>query len=94
VAGVDRFAIPATVFAVTGSFVESGLYLYGIRDKSDLRRTTLLPMGALITDRPPDGTPYAGRNRAFIHDEAVFYVRDENVWSAFWGVPSDTRGPF
>jgi hypothetical protein len=96
VAGVDRFAIPAAVFAETGTFqfVESGLYLYEIRDKTDVNLARLLPVGALITDRPPDGTPHASRNRSFIHDEAVYYVRDEKVWSAFWGVPSDTRGPF
>ena len=96
VAGVDRFAIPASVFAETGTFqfVESGLHLYEIRDKTDVNLARLLPVGALITDRPPDGTPYAGRNRSFIHDDAVYYVRDEEVWSAFWSVPSDTRGPF
>ena len=96
VAGVDRFAIPASVYSETTAFqfVESGLYLYEIRDKADVTRATLQTVGALITDRPPDGTPYAGRNRSFIHDEAVYYIRDEEVWSAFWSVPSDTRGPF
>jgi beta propeller domain-containing protein len=97
VAGVDRIAIPAAVTAETGSFqfVESGLYLYEIRDKTDPSRATLLPVGSLITTRPGDPLGYyANRNRAFIHDDTVFYVRDDAVWGAFWTLPSDPRGPF
>jgi hypothetical protein len=96
VGGVDRFTIPAILFAETGShqFVESGLYLFEIRDKADLSRATLLPVGALITDRAGSETPYASRNRSFIHDETVYYIRDEQVWSAFWNVPSAPLGPF
>ncbi|HJR69712.1 MAG TPA: beta-propeller domain-containing protein [Gammaproteobacteria bacterium] len=96
-AGVDRVAIPASVTEETGSFrfVESGLYLYEIHDKTEPSRATLRPVGSLITARAGDPRPsYANRNRSFIHDNAVFYVRDDEVWSAFWNLPSDARGPF
>ena len=96
--GVDRFAIPATVYSASGdhSFVESGLYLYEIRDKASVSLATLNAVGALITDRAGDASPifYAGRNRAFIHDDVVYYVRDEEVFGARWSSPSMVTGPF
>jgi len=97
VGGVDRIAIPARVYAEAGNFqfVESGLYLFEIRDKAALPRTALVPVGALITNRAGDPTPpYGIRNRSFIHGDTVYYVRDEKVWSAFWGLPSVVLGPF
>lgn len=95
---VDRFAIPADLYSEDGtySFVESGLYLYEIRDKDTSNLATLNAVGAIVTDRAGTGTPtwYAGRNRAFIHDDTVYYVRDEDVWAALWSSPFVVNGPF
>jgi hypothetical protein len=41
------------------------------------------------------GAPdFASRNRSFIHGDAVYFVRDEQVWAAFWTVPGSPKGPF
>jgi len=37
---------------------------------------------------------WASRNRAFVHNDTVYYVRDEAVWAAFWQSPSMVNGPF
>jgi uncharacterized secreted protein with C-terminal beta-propeller domain len=96
--GVDRLAIPATLYSESSDpqFVESGLYLYEIRDKTNTQLATLIPVGALITDRATDPMPlpYSYRNRAFLHDDAIYYIRDDEVWSAFWSAPSAPAGPF
>jgi Beta propeller domain len=89
--GVDRFTIPATLYDAS-SHAETGLYFYEIRDKQDVRLATLNPVGALLPPAP--ASAFVGRNRAFIHDDAVFYVRDEEVWSALWNAPSIPSGPF
>ena len=34
------------------------------------------------------------RSRAYIHDDTVYYVRDEDIWAAFWHTPSIVNGPF
>lgn len=93
---VDRFTIPANLFASDGSyqFLGSALHLFEIRDKSLPALATLNSVGSI---QPPDtGQPpeWVERSRAFIHDDAVFYVRDEEVWAAMWHTPSLVNGPF
>ena len=96
--GIDRFAIPANVYSPDGSyiFLGSSLYLFEIRDKNTPAVASLNSVGSISP--PAIGglvAPYwASRNRAFIHDDAVYYVRDESVWSAFWQTPSIVNGPF
>jgi hypothetical protein len=34
------------------------------------------------------------RSRAFIHDDTVYYIRDDDVWTAFWHTPTIVNGPF
>lgn len=96
--GVDRLAIPASLYSEDGlgRFVESGVYLYEIRDKSMVNVATLDAVGALVVDRGNGGVPtrYASRNRTFIHGDTLYYVRDEDVWAAFWQAPFAPLGPF
>jgi len=96
VGGVDRFTIPAQLYGDDGRFLESGLYLYEIRDKGNVNVASLNSVGSLIAARAGDDrvTPIAIRNRAFIHDDTIFYVRDDAVWAAFWNSPLTPAGPF
>ena len=32
--------------------------------------------------------------RAYLHDDTIYYVQDENVWSAFWDSPTLVNGPY
>lgn len=95
--GIDRFTIPANVYAEDGSFtfLGSALYLFEIRDKDVPALASLVRIGSIA---PPDtGTadPYwADRNRAFLHNDTAYYIRDEDVWAAFWHTPSLVNGPF
>lgn len=93
VGGVDRFTIPATLYEQTGSFVESGLYLYEIRDKGTPRLATLNAAGALVVERGAQ-TTFGSFNRAFIHGNTIYYVRGDEVWSAFWSTPFAPNGAF
>lgn len=95
--GVDRFAIPAQVYAMDGSwqFQGSALYLFEILDKNMPSVAAMNRVGAI---EPPPLDPnwpdWVERSRAFIHDDTVFYIRDEDVWAAFWQSPSLVNGPF
>ena len=53
----------------------------------------LIPVGRIT---PPQTAAYkwVDRNRAFIHDDAVYFVQDDIVWSAFWTTPTLVNGPF
>lgn len=49
-----------------------------------------------IVEPPSSGSEpmWTERSRAYIHDDTIFYVRDEDVWASFWNVPSVVNGPF
>ena len=77
-------------------WVESGLYLFEIRDKTDPSIASIAPAGSLVVEsRSEDNLwPTGFRNRAIIHNDTVFYVRDESLWAAFWGDSGTGNGPF
>ena len=94
--GVDRFTIPANVYATDGSFQfsESGLFLFEIRDKTFPALASLNSVGSIVPPRIGVEIPYIERSRAFIHNNTVYYVRDETVWAANWFAPTTVNGPF
>ncbi len=94
--GIDRFTIPAQVYGADGQFdlSESGLYLFEIHDKSQPGLASLNAAGAILPARDGITIPYVSRSRAFIHDDTVYYIRDEDVWAAFWDTPTVVNGPF
>ena len=95
--GMDRFTIPANIYSPDGSynFLGSALYLFEIRDKNMPAIASLNSVGSINPPRIGQAPFYwASRNRAFIHDDTVYYVRDEDVWAAFWHTPSAVNGPF
>ena len=95
VGGVDRIAVPATLYSEDGAyrFEESGLYFFEIRDKNDVQFSSLRRVGGLVTNK--GGEPrFASRNRSFIHGDAVYYVRDEEIWAGLWTIQGPPNGPF
>ncbi|MDH3374874.1 MAG: beta-propeller domain-containing protein [Gammaproteobacteria bacterium] len=94
---IDRIAIPANLYSPDNNFsyYQSGLYLFEIWNKNTPPIASLNSAGSILP--PADGTTipfYSSRNRSFIHDDTVYYVRDEDVWAAFWHTPSVVNGPF
>ena len=95
--GLDRFTIPAKVFATDGSyrFLGSALYLFEILDKNMPALAALNSVGSIEPPSVgPNETDWVERSRSFIHDDTVYYIRDENAWAAFWQSPSIVNGPF
>jgi len=48
--------------------------------------------GQVSPPNPADGV--ASVSRAFIDGDAVYYVRDSQVYGTFWETPSQVNGPF
>ena len=93
---VDRFTIPANVFASDGSYeyLGSALYLFEILSKDVPALAALNSVGSI---EPPSSGQYPDwveRSRAFIHDDTVYYVRNEDVWAAYWHSPLVVNGPY
>jgi len=96
-ADVDRFTVPVDMFAMDGSyqFHGSALHLFEIRDKTMPAMAALNAVGLIgAPDDDPNNPSWVERSRAFIHDDTVYYVRDETVWAAFWQAPLIVNGPF
>lgn len=91
--GVDRIAIPATLYSEDGAyrFEESGLHFFEIREKNDVQFAALQRVGGLVMAGPPQ---FASRNRSFIHGDTVYYVHDEEVWAGLFRIPGPPNGPF
>ncbi|MDH5622456.1 MAG: beta-propeller domain-containing protein [Gammaproteobacteria bacterium] len=95
--GLDRFTVPANVFATDGSyrFLGSALHLFEIRDKNTPALAALNSVGSIEPSSSGSNEPgWVERSRSFIHDDTVYYVRDEEVWAATWDTPSVVNGPF
>lgn len=95
--GVDRFTLPADLTADDDSYrlVESGLYLYEIRDKSTPSLASLNRTGSAVIYSEGTGNEYfySSRNRSILHDDAVYYIRDDEVFSLMWTDPQTLGGP-
>lgn len=98
VAGVDRFAIPMNLLSEDGQFrfLESSLHLFEIRNKATPAQASLQAAGKLTarSNNPQIPATPIVRSRSFLHNDAVFYVGDEEVWGALWGTPYNVNGPF
>ena len=93
--GVDRFLIPAELYesASGNGTYRSLLSLFEIHDKATPSLATLVPQGRIEPDLG-DAAPWGVRHRSFIHDDTVFWIREDEVYSAFWLSPTLVNGPF
>jgi hypothetical protein len=96
--GTDRFTIPAHVTRDDDSrfLVESGLYLFEIRDKNTPSQASLNAVGSIVKVPATDDSwaEWVNRSRAYLHDDSVLYVRDSEVWVAAWLDGTVANGPF
>jgi uncharacterized secreted protein with C-terminal beta-propeller domain len=82
----DRLAVPAVLSA------SSELHQFEIHGKQTPASALLVDAGAVSPAAPRD---YGfGQERAFIHGDAVYYVRDGKVWGSLWAAPSQVNGPY
>ena len=94
----DRIAIPAEVYADddTYTWLESGLYLFEVRDKNVPALATLANVGSLITEVRSEEVawPMGAQSRSVIHNDTVYFVQQDSVWSTVWGQFGVANGPF
>ena len=96
VADVDRFTVPLTLTYWgdgLGYRREQQLRLFEIRDKDDPTTSSLNAVGYLSAVNHPNGRWGGSRVRSVLHDDAVYYINDEFVWTALWNDPFNQTGP-
>jgi hypothetical protein len=93
----DSLAVPASLSEVSpiegqGYTWSSSLYQFEILGKQSASSALLREAGQVSPPNPADGV--ASVSRAFIDGDAVYYVRDSQVYGTFWETPSQVNGPF
>ncbi|MEM7217409.1 MAG: beta-propeller domain-containing protein [Pseudomonadota bacterium] len=97
-ADTDRFTIPASLSTLDDSYAwdRSGLFLFEIGGKSSAATATLSQVGELIVESASEEQSYprgGSGQRAILHDDAVFFLRDGEIYSALWGTTGTPAGP-
>jgi hypothetical protein len=94
--GVDRFTVPVNSGFFSdqrGYYWEDRLHLLEIRNKSTPTKASMVEIGHISATPRIEDYYGSSRNRAVIHNDAVFYVNGEHVWSALWNDPALQQGP-
>ena len=92
----DRFTVPVTLTyqEVEGGYrQEQQLHLFEITEKDNPSVASMIPVGHLSALDHPKGNWGGSRFRSVLHDDAVYYINDEFVWSALWTNPYYQTGP-
>lgn len=97
-----RFTIPAVIMdrpsPNSSGFIysQSSLHLFEIVG-IDQAGANLLTRGEMVVDQPTTDRhwPLAGYlDRSRMHNDTVYYVYGNDVWSAYWQAPEAVSGPF
>lgn len=99
--GSQRLALPIDVWqedqtTQTSNWLESGLFLFNIDSVAD-NQLSLNFAGKIIaesanTDQNYPLASWMGRSK--IHDDAVFYLHGNQIWSSLWTDLSVVNGPY
>ncbi|MDG1694012.1 MAG: beta-propeller domain-containing protein [Porticoccaceae bacterium] len=86
----DRFSVPVTLSQTSSMSYsqENRLYMFNLTNKNDPESASIVSNGYL-SGGTNDWWSNNDRQRAFFHDNSVFYINGENVISAFWEFPQD-----
>ncbi|MEX1669393.1 beta-propeller domain-containing protein [Zhongshania guokunii] len=94
--GSDRLTVPVQSAYNTeqdGYVSENRLYLMEINGKTNAAAASLDLIGNIIASPAPSNNWYGGQNRSVIHNDAVFFLSGDYIWSALWSDSSQQTGP-
>ena len=92
-ASKDRFLIPTTIsfYSTEMDYQEdSRLYMFEINSKDNAALASIDEIGRISAGRE---SWQSNLMRSVIHDDAVYYVNGNGVWSALWTNPTEQKGP-
>jgi uncharacterized secreted protein with C-terminal beta-propeller domain len=94
--GTDRLTLPVTAefFSEESGYTSrQRLHLLEIRGTAEAATAAMVEIGYIATTPAPEYSYGGTQSRAIIHDDAVYFVSGESVWSAFWTNPAAATGP-
>jgi len=94
--GSDRLTLPvqSSYNSEENGYVnENRLFLMEINGKENAAAASLDLIGDIIASPAPNENWYGGQHRSVIHDDAVYFLSGDYIWSALWTAPSQQTGP-
>ena len=94
--GTDRLTVPVQTSYNTdqGAYInENRLYLLEINGKANPAAASLDLIGDIIASPAPNENWYGAQNRSVIHEDAVYFLSGDYIWSALWTDPGQQTGP-
>lgn len=93
----DRFTVPASSSwqDSNGDYQrEDALHLFEVQGIDQPQSASLQPTGKIsASPEPAVDFWYPSRHRSVLHNDAVFYILDDYVWSALWSDSDNQQGP-
>jgi uncharacterized secreted protein with C-terminal beta-propeller domain len=90
----DRFSVPVSIGfnnEVNGYSEQDRLYLFEINGKDNAANASVDRVGSINVDAD---SWWSNRQRAVFHDDAVFFINADSVWSTLWTDSSQQNGPY
>lgn len=90
-----RFAVPIRIMSEIWEWEEDSLHLFEINGL-DSDTVDLNFAGKIIgAEKSETNTwpSYSTPDRSVLHDEAVYYTHNDEVWASFWSSPNTATGP-
>jgi len=99
---IDKFTLPISYNEMVleqddnGKVVQSYRYVqalkfYELRDKDQAVLSSIQEIGTIRPDR--EGGRQSSAERSVLHNDALYYISDDKVWSVLWDSPQIQFGP-
>jgi len=89
-----RFTTPFESYGGSWNWENSALQLFEVNGLDD-NTATLSHVGSIISEESSDQQhyPITRNDRGVLHDDAVYYIHGDEVFSSFWSSPQAATGP-
>ncbi len=90
-----RFAVPISLNSEPWVWQEDSLHLFEINGL-DASTVSLNFVGKIIAEESNESNTwpsYSSLDRSVLHDDAVYYSHNDEVWASFWSSPNAATGP-
>ncbi len=91
-----RFTLPIRRNGLSWSWLDTGLYLFEVEGINE-SNASFSYNGNIVSESSSASQQwwnYGEIDRSILHDDAVFYMHGEDIWTTFWHTPAAVKGPY
>lgn len=91
-----RFTLPMSIYSSGYNWSHSGLQLFELTGL-DSNAASLTHVGEIIAEAATQESKWPnayGNNRSVLHNDTVYFIYSDDIFSSFWQSPEAANGPF